>query len=232
MRQIDELRKAVRLLMQIGYPRRGTVEENQTLQDFADLIQREWSAERLGELLANLSGGVEKSHETRWQSGKDTPEASEESQPNAQLSGSKVSPRQSCGDSVPPAQNLSPETNLEQGVAERTMATAGRDRNAVTADKRSHTEGSNPSSLTLTPAQEKLCGERIDHWTVAPDNYSLWDFARELLALREPAPEAESFQDFIDHHHDAIVRSLNDHINRLNADNADLRRKLEELKPS
>jgi hypothetical protein len=57
MRQIDELRKAVRLLMQIGYPRRGTVEESQTLQDFADLIQREWSAERLGELLANLSGG-------------------------------------------------------------------------------------------------------------------------------------------------------------------------------
>ena len=43
------------------------------------------------------------------------------------------------------------ETNLEQGVAERTMATAGRDRSAVTADTRSHTEGSNPSSLTLTP---------------------------------------------------------------------------------
>jgi glutathione S-transferase len=50
MRQIEELRKAIRLLHQIAYPRRGTVEESQTLQDFADLIQREWSAERLGEL--------------------------------------------------------------------------------------------------------------------------------------------------------------------------------------
>lgn len=50
MRQIDELRKAVRLISQIGYPKRGTVEESQTLQDFADQIQREWSLERLGEL--------------------------------------------------------------------------------------------------------------------------------------------------------------------------------------
>lgn len=53
-RQIDELRKAIRLISQIGYPKRGTVEESQTLQDFADLIQREWSLERLGELAGDF----------------------------------------------------------------------------------------------------------------------------------------------------------------------------------
>jgi hypothetical protein len=50
MRQIDELRAAVRLLKQIGYPKRGTIEEQQTLQDFADIVQREWSLERLAQL--------------------------------------------------------------------------------------------------------------------------------------------------------------------------------------
>ena len=59
-----------------------------------------------------LNGGVEKSHETRWQAGKDRPEASEKSKPNAQLSGSTISLEQNCGGSVPPIQNISPNCGV------------------------------------------------------------------------------------------------------------------------
>jgi hypothetical protein len=76
----------------------------------------------------NLSGGVEKSHETRWLNGKDIPEAKGNRCPTRKVSGSEVSPRQSCGDSVPPAQSLTPaqEKLCEQEAA---MAYAWSDRN-------------------------------------------------------------------------------------------------------
>ena len=72
---------------------------------------------------------------------------------------------------------------------------------------------SDSPAQNLTPAQEKLCAERIDHWTVAPDNYSLWDFARELLALDESDATC------------GCTRAQD--LTRLQRDNAELRRKLD-----
>lgn len=63
----------------------------------------------------NLSSGVDKSHETRWQNGKDIPEADAvRASPTRKVSGSEVSLKQSCGDSVPPTQNTTHVRSLPE----------------------------------------------------------------------------------------------------------------------